>query len=463
MNESTATVSFRQRLSAVRARPGLALVHRWAGLLIAGFLFFSGVTGAVISWDHELDEWLNPHLTDARASGPALSALDLARQIEARHPEVQVTFVPLAVEQGHSFGFGVAGRVNPASSRLFEPGFNQVFVDPADGAELGKREWGAVWPVTRETFVSFLYKLHYSLHLPEMWGTDQWGIWLLGVIALIWTADCFVGFYLTLPARSGVQRSTAADEALEDAPQATQHTKTWWQRWSPSWKVRWRGGSYKVNFDLHRAGGLWTWGLLFIVAFTAFSMNLYREVFFPVMSLVSDVTPSPFDLKQPTSRHAPIAAAVSFEGVLPLASAEAKSRGWEEPAGSIFYAREYGIYGVSFFRPEDDHGAGGVGHRELYLDAQDGRVLGGRQPWTGTAADIFVQAQFPLHSGRILGVPGRILISLMGLVVAMLSVTGVVVWWKKSQARSLAAARGARDKRAGVFGSGVRRDEDVVA
>jgi hypothetical protein len=30
-------------------------------------------------------------------------------------------------------------------------------------------------------------------------------------------------------------------------------------------------------------------------------------------------------------------------------------------------------------------------------------LLGERLPWKGTAADIFVQAQFPLHSGRILG------------------------------------------------------------
>ncbi len=35
------------------------------------------------------------------------------------------------------------------------------------------------------------------------------------------------------------------------------------------------------------------------------------------------------------------------------------------------------------------------------------------------------------HSGRILGLPGRILISLMGLVVAILSVTGVVIWARK--------------------------------
>jgi uncharacterized iron-regulated membrane protein len=205
--------------------------------------------------------------------------------------------------------------------------------------------------------------------------------------------------------------------------------------------VRWRGGSYKVNFDLHRAGGLWTWGLLFTVAFTAFSMNLYAEVFYPAMSLVSEVTPSPFAEREPSGMHAPITARLDAAHVLAKAESEARRRGWDEPAGGIFYAREYGLYSVSFFRPEDGHGAGGVGHRELYLDGQDGRLLGDREPWKGTAADIFIQAQFPLHSGRILGLPGRVLISAMGIVVAMLSVTGVVIWWRKRKARLRAAAR----------------------
>lgn len=52
-----------------------------------------------------------------------------------------------------------------------------------------------------------------------------------------------------------------------------------------------------------------------------------------------------------------------------------------------------------------------------------------------------MQARFPLHSGRILGLPGHILISAMGLVVAVLSVTGVVIWWRKRRARLLAADR----------------------
>jgi len=124
-----------------------------------------------------------------------------------------------------------------------------------------------------------------------------------------------------------------------------------------------------------------------------------------------------------------------FGEVIAKAQADAKARGWTEPVGSALYNQNFGIYGIQFYQPEDGHGAGGVGHKRLYYDAQDGRYLGDRQPWKGTAADIFLQAQFPVHSGRILGLPGRILISVMGLVTAMLSVTGVVVWWRKRASR----------------------------
>ena len=47
----------------------LVLLHRWFGLAVAVFLFIAGVTGALISWDHELDAWLNPQLFHARSAG----------------------------------------------------------------------------------------------------------------------------------------------------------------------------------------------------------------------------------------------------------------------------------------------------------------------------------------------------------------------------------------------------------
>jgi len=331
-----------------------------------------------------------------------------------------VTYVPLAPEPGGSLGFGVAPRHDPASGKHYEVGYNQVFLDPPTGAELGRREWGAVWPITPETFVSFLYVLHYSLHIPQMWGIDRWGVWLLGTIAVIWTLDCFVGAYLTLPAKPANGGARRAG---------------FWARWKPAWRIKTAGSAYRINFDIHRAFGLWLWGVLLIVAFTAFSLNLYAEVFYPVLSKVSEVTPGPFELRTPVSHDNPIVPAKSYAEVQALATAEAERRGWTTPLGGIFYSPEFGIYGVGFHEAGGDHGAAGVGPPYLYYDGTTGAYAGQRLPWTGTAADIFVQAQFPLHSGRILGLPGRVLISLTGLAVAALSVTGVVIWWKKRMAR----------------------------
>lgn len=419
------------RFTPPSLRPALTFIHRWVGLFIAGFLFVSGVTGAVISWDHELDDVLNPHLMYAQSGakgakgGAPLPVLDLARQIEARDPRVQVTYMPLAPEPGGTLAFGVSPTRNPANGKLFEPHYNQVFVDPVTGAEQGRREWGAVWPITSETFVSFLYVLHYSLHIPEMWGIDHWGIWLLGGVAILWTLDCFVGFYLTLPTRQKAATKAAGAKI----------GKGFWARWKPAWVIKTSASAYRINFDIHRAFGLWLWGVLFTVAFTAFSLNLYTEVFYPVLSKVSKVTPSPFDLRKPADHHSPIIATRTYAQVLDTARAEATKRGWKAPAGGAFYSPEYGIYGVAFHEPGGDHGAAGVGPPYLYYDGKTGALAGDSQPWVGTAADIFVQAQFPLHSGRILGLPGRILISFMGVVVAALSVTGVVIWLKKRKAR----------------------------
>jgi uncharacterized iron-regulated membrane protein len=416
-------------------RAAVAVLHRTMGLVIAGFLIVSGLTGAVISWDHELDTVLNPRLMTAGSDGGPMDAIDLMDEVEKRDPRVRVISVPLLVEPGHSLSFFVQARVDPATGSLFVPGYNQVFVDPVTGAELGRRAWGAAWPLSRENFVSFLYKLHYSLHLPEMWGIDRWGRWLMGAIALIWTIDCFVGFWLTLPARRHLSRVAGARLVPWHG---------WLGRWRPSWSVRVSGTRYRLVFDLHRALGLWTWVLLFVLAFTAFSLNLYREVFYPLMSTVSQVTPNLFALRLPAPPERPIEPVVGYREIVERARAEGIGRGWTTPVGGVFYTPGFGIYGARFFEVGEEEGAAGVGPAILYFDGKDGRLVAERRPWRGTAADIFLQAQFPLHSGRILGLPGRILVSLMGVVVAALSVTGLAIWYRRHCARMAARQHPAR-------------------
>ena len=393
----------------------LVRLHRWFGLAAALFLFIAGATGAVISWDHELDEWLNPHLFHARSTGAPLPVLELAAKIEAADPRVRVTFMPLEVEPGHTFTASVSPRVDPATGRLFEPGYNQIALDPATGEAQGRREWGKV-SLTRENLLPFLYKLHYSMHIPDGWGVEL-GIWFMGLIAMAWVVDTLIALWISFPN---------------------------WATWRRSFAFRWKAGGHRLTFDLHRSGGLWIYALVLMLAVTSVAMNLRNEVMRPLVSLFSELTPSPFASRTPAPLAKPIEPLIPATHALELARAEAQRRGWQAPAGGLFLSTEVGVWGVGFYDVVNSHGDGGLGNPWLYFDSRSGAPAGADVPGTGSAGDIFLQSMFPLHSGRIIGITGRVLMSLTGALVAMLCVTGVLIWARKRRARVRAQApRGA--------------------
>ena len=222
-------------------------LHRWFGVATALFLFVAGLTGAIIAWDHELDAALNPSFFKARTAGPALSGLELARRVEAADPRLQVTYLPLAAEPGHTLQMMVLPRTNPATQQPYPLDFNQIAVDPATGDIQGRREWGAV-SLARLNLIPFIYKLHYTLHLPFTGGVDI-GTWLMGIVGIVWLFDSVVALWLSFPSLKA---------------------------WRKSFAFRLGRGGYALTFDLHRSGGVWIWGLLVIVALTSVSMNLLR-------------------------------------------------------------------------------------------------------------------------------------------------------------------------------------------
>ncbi len=406
----------------------LPLLHRWLGLFMAAFLFISGLTGAVISWDHELDEWLNPQLFEARTSGQPLPALELANRLEAADPTIQVTFLPLGLEPGHTLLASVRARLNPATGQPYDTAYNQVALDPVSGAVQGQREWGAV-SLDRENFLPFLYKLHYSMHIPEGLGLEL-GVLFMGLVALVWVLDAFIALWISFPNRAV---------------------------WEKSFAFRWRQGGHKLSFDLHRSGGVWLWLLLLMLAVTSVSMNLREQVARPVVELFSTLSPSPFATRTPQAL--PAQPGVTREAVVALAASEAQSRGWTTPVGGVFYSPDFDVYGVGFFETGMSHGDGGLGNPWLYFDGQTGAPAGADIPGTGSAGDIFLQAQFPLHSGRILGIPGRVLMSFLGLAVAALSVTGVLIWARKRRSRLRAQAQ--RQQREQALAAGARTDAEL--
>ncbi|MFZ5700737.1 MAG: PepSY-associated TM helix domain-containing protein [Pseudomonadota bacterium] len=414
-------------------RPRIALgrqfwvvLHRWAGLSLTLFLAVAGFTGIFLAWIDELEVASAPELHLAAPPSPGarpLNPLAIREQVLARYPGSTVDFVPLEVEEGRSLHLHLHW-LDPKTGLELKPGpgWDDLFIDPYTGNEMGRREWGDITQGLKN-LMPFVYRLHYSLALGD------WAMLAFGIAALIWTIDCFVGFYLTLPVRA---RKT-------QAPIIRQTSPSWWRRWRPSWMVRWTASRYKLNFDLHRAGGLWIWPLLLVFAWSSVSFNL-PQVYVPVMKQLGAEDPREayFAGMLPKPRHDP---SLSFEQALArgkvLAGVEAAKAGLSmrgEGETYLWHAPEIGAYIYGFTTSADisKHGAG----TSVAFDSNTGTLKSVQIPTGRNAANTFGTWITALHTAHVLGTPWRVVVSLIGALVTMLCVTGVVIWMRKRAGRA---------------------------
>jgi uncharacterized iron-regulated membrane protein len=397
----------------------LVLGHRWAGLVMAGFLVLAGLTGALLAWYHELDEALSPawfRTAPAPSDRLPLDPLTLRERVAAQRPEALVHYVSLRRAAGENAVFYLEAR--PGAPPLAN---DEVFVDPYSGRIVGERRWGDIgqgWG----NLMPFVYRLHYELALGRV------GAIVLGVVALAWTVDCFVGAWLTMPAR----RRRAAGGG-----------PGWWSRWAPAWRLRLRSGASRLNFDLHRAGGLWPWAMLFVLAWSSVAFNLGDEVYHPVMRTLFAMQGDPRDLapelpaplaEPPMGWAAGLAAArrhmdelAAREG---FAVIEESNLGYDAAKGTL-HLRVRSSLDV----------AERLGQTGVVIDARDGRLVGSFVPTGKAAGDTITTWLLALHMAAMWGLPMKVFVSVVGVSVALLSATGVVIWWQRRRARQPDPAR----------------------
>jgi uncharacterized iron-regulated membrane protein len=394
------------------------IVHRWTGLALAFFLCVAGLTGSVIAFYDELDAWLNPTLlTVPQRSGAPLGLDQLARKAEAAIPNSVVTSIQFPKAPGQAISLGVEGRIDVKTGAVKELVVNEAYLDPFDGRFLGARSLGE-FGLEAPRIMSFIYSVHYSLHLPGMWG---W--WVMGIVAIVWFFDNFVGAYLTFPSRRRANPNRPPQVAARLA-------RGWWSRWKPAWLIKSGGSPFRITFDLHRAFGLWLWMLLGMLALTSVYLNLPREVFNPIVNLFATIVPEPEEFPGLT----PGGDSLSFEAALATARKGLPQSATDLQPKFIIHDREQGTYHVGFGHPNARDEWFRVRHEDIYLDAASGAAVGRSGTESGGAGNRFNAVLFPLHSGHLLALPGRIIICVTGIFICVISVTGVLIWMRKRKA-----------------------------
>lgn len=77
----------------------------------------------------------------------------------------------------------------------------------------------------------------------------------------------------------------------------------------------------------------------------------------------------------------------------------------------------------------------------VLFDAYTGELVTLSLPSGLRSGDTVTNWLAALHMARVFGLPYRIFVCILGLVIAMLSATGVYIWWKKRAAKSAPSGR----------------------
>ncbi|MGE6409264.1 PepSY-associated TM helix domain-containing protein [Psychrobacter sp. NPDC078761] len=424
---------------------------------MAAFLIITGITGTLLAFHDELDDIFNHKLAQVEKQNAShLPIAELHDKVISAYPQYAFSSMPTSIAAERSAVFSVDRARGKAAQNQPKAPFQQVYVHPYTGDIIGTRdrdEWAwhnTMWKV---------FWLHRDLLLGDI------GKLLLGIVALVWTINCFIGFYLTFP--RAIKKKKAQNKT------SPKKRASFFKRWLPAWKIRTKSNMFKLNYDLHHAFGLWLWGILFVIAWSSVGFNL-REVYQPVMHAVvglegrgerqensrkpSEKTEQASGAETATRVEAVNNEAVDVEAVDVVnkansiaylsqqANIAAQSKGMlvREFLG-IRWIEDEGQWQLRFKTDKDIGKKGGAS--SITVNAKTGSVeqvnFGYQNSSFGSKTNNWLMTLHMGHIGHGIGhLLYQVFLALVGLAVTVLSITGVYLWWKGRQQRLKASQKG---------------------
>jgi uncharacterized iron-regulated membrane protein len=350
------------------------LLHLAAGLGLGVWLVLVSLSGSLIVFRDEIEDALHRPLTRVPTGNGWTALQPILDRAKAAHPGATFHTVnlPTAPDRSVSFwGHDAAGRSFHA------------YANPFTGELLGADLAG-------DNPTEWLYLFHAQL-LGQ--GTGER---INGLGAIAWVFLFGSGLILWLP-RKG-------------------------RPWRDGFLVRWQAQARRRLYDLHRAAGFWSALPLLLVVVTG-AYFPFKEPFRWLAETVTG-TPAAEDAPRPLPRTAdqPV---VSLDDVIAASATVLPgfAPNWihlPEDSRDVFTVRKR--------RPGEWRREGS---NHLHVDPLTGDLLRSDLHAERSAAQRVLRAMFPLHVGTFGGWVTQLLWVLLGLVPAVLFVSGVLMWWRR--------------------------------
>jgi len=361
-------------------RKWFANLHRWVGLSVGVVLSLLGLTGSILVFQHELeayvlnrDVWIDPTPTAKPSIGVALDRLMVQRPDATDHA-VRRSWL----DDTRHVAFFFRPQPGGESQRF------AAALDSQQSAIVAEWEWGSL-PPTRRGLLSQIYELHRHLLVGET------GLWITGISGLLTIVLVVLGYKLWWP-KAGQWHSALSYKT------------------GASWR--------RAHYDIHKIAGAVAGTLLTVLAFTGIYLALPGPFVAVTSSLVevANVGPAP----QSSVRRGPRISGAEAEAIARVALPDAELFSLFAPADG------QDVFTANMRDPEYVRRSGGGS--VVHIDQYSGGVLRVDDSRRDVPGKVFLAWLFPTHNGEVLGLVGRILVCIAGLLPLTMLVTGFVLW-----------------------------------
>jgi uncharacterized iron-regulated membrane protein len=379
----------------VSARRWSDVIHKWLGFSVGAILVIAGLTGSLLAFYVEIERQFYPHM---QTPDPHV--------LPSSYEAVYQRLSQLPVDPpGGTWKIEIPPDGGVITSRYSAPAGStvrtrMVTLDPITFEVLRDAHWS-------DTFFTWIYDLHQDLLLGERFDVPM-GIATLMMLVMLAVG---VGSWL-LPVG---------------------HLRA-------KFRLKWRHASVsRRTYDVHKLGGAIALIPLALTVATGALITLSVQVR-PVLNSVSTLKPT-----EPPVQSVPFDGArrVPVDQVLAQAPAyfpDSRVVWVRVPASATqFYDLQIRQAGAPMTRFPRTH---------LYLDQYTGKVLAVYDPKADGVGDTILNWLVPLHDGKAWGMFGRVMVMVLGLVPAVMFVTGFMRWKQKRMPRHASSRRRDLDRAA---------------
>ena len=365
-------------------------LHLWLGLGAGIIVLIISITGCLFVFQKEVNDYYYRKILYVTPENTPLRPVSELKKIAqaALGPDKPAMSITTYARPDMAWEF-MAYKGNDTALTYFGTleYYESVLVNPYTGKVTGRIDY-------KYNFFSIVKGIHWSLLL-----NDKYGQTIVGWSTLIFVVLMITGLIM------------------------------WWpKKWNKanrdkSFKIKWKAGFKRVNYDLHNVLGFYAMIIALVIAFTG--MVWAFTWFQTTVYIVASRSITPPDVKQYES--AKTAAQLSQD---PLDIAYSKALPILKDAKRIFIAPAFGETGVNTIsgnKGEETY----YGSDNLTFDQYSGELLGRRNDSHKNAGERLIDMNYDIHVGAIAGLPGKILAFIISLICASLPVTGFYVWWGK--------------------------------